>query len=281
MTNPHDAPSPHSRKWDEEERRSESNPYGSSSGGYGSSGYGASRPPTDWSRGTGRSPYEKRGRGKKAAGIIISIFALVLLAVVFGGMDSNKLPNMEIPKEISDVIILPDQTNDVIEIPTEKSDVIEVPASGKSGEILQDYKEQQIANKVHDLINKERQARGLSVLSLDVKLSKIAHLHSIDMYNRNYFAHDTPDGLDPTDRAKKGGYSCAKWADGGIGENLWMVEQSSITFWNDPDHVANDAVNGWMDSPGHKKNILTKEYDREGIGVKVSTFSIYITQNFC
>ena len=60
-----------------------------------------------------------------------------------------------------------------------------------------------------------------------------------------------------------------------------MIEPSSITFWNDPDHVAKDAVNGWMDSPGHRKNILTPEFDREGIGVKVSAFSIYITQNFC
>jgi hypothetical protein len=77
MTNPHDVPSPHSKKWDVDEKRDEEGQQGSGSGGY-----NPDRPPVDWSGGTGRSPYEKRGRGKKAAVVIISILSLVVIAIV-------------------------------------------------------------------------------------------------------------------------------------------------------------------------------------------------------
>ena len=98
MTNPHDAPSQHSRKWDEDEKRLEEGQQGYGSGGgssnYGSGGYNPDRPTVDWSQGRGRSPYEKRGRGKKAV-VIISILSFVLIAIVFG--NGVNLPDMEIP----------------------------------------------------------------------------------------------------------------------------------------------------------------------------------------
>ena len=99
MTNPHDAPSPHSKKWDVDEKRYEEGQQGYGSGGrsssYGSGGYNPDRPGVDWTGGTGRSPYEKRGRGKKAAVVIISILSLVLIAIVFG--NGINLPDVEIP----------------------------------------------------------------------------------------------------------------------------------------------------------------------------------------
>ena len=52
--------------------------------------------------------------------------------------------------------------------------------------------------------------------------------------------------------------------------------------WLMPDEIAESAVTGWMDSPGHRKNILTNTYDKEGIGVAVaSNGAVYITQDFC
>ena len=77
MTNPHDVPSPHSKKWDVDEKRDEEGQQG-----HGSGGHKPDRPPVDWSGGTGRSPYEKRGRGKKTVVVIISILSLVVIAIV-------------------------------------------------------------------------------------------------------------------------------------------------------------------------------------------------------
>ncbi|NET86189.1 MAG: CAP domain-containing protein [Moorea sp. SIO1F2] len=53
--------------------------------------------------------------------------------------------------------------------------------------------------------------------------------------------------------------------------------------WMTQGEIANSTVAGWMSSPGHRKNILTATYDREGIGVAVSRErnEVYITQNFC
>lgn len=111
LTNPHDAPSPHSKKWDEEERRSESESskrYGSSGyGGYSSrdswsssgdswrssssGGYGGS--PTNWSSSHNNYPY-KSNKSKKAV-VIISCLIIIPVALVFLGVID--IPNLQIP----------------------------------------------------------------------------------------------------------------------------------------------------------------------------------------
>ena len=74
MTNPHDTPSRHSKKWDEEEKSNASPPSGTgrSYGGYDSGNYSSGNNPTDWTGGTGRSPYDRK-RSRKPAIIIIII----------------------------------------------------------------------------------------------------------------------------------------------------------------------------------------------------------------
>lgn len=53
-------------------------------------------------------------------------------------------------------------------------------------------------------------------------------------------------------------------------------------YWNSSDKIAGKALEGWMKSPGHRKNILTPHWKREGIGVEISADDkVYITQNFC
>jgi uncharacterized protein YkwD len=48
------------------------------------------------------------------------------------------------------------------------------------------------------------------------------------------------------------------------------------------EEIASQVVNGWMNSPGHRENILNARYDREGIGIAVSSDGkVYVTQNFC
>ncbi len=146
-------------------------------------------------------------------------------------------------------------------------------------------KEKQAEIEVHRLINLEREKHGLKILGYDEKLASIAKSHSKDMANNEYFSHETPEGLDPTDRAGKADYVCryqiGNLIYSGIGENIHMVKGPSVSFFSTPESIAELAVSGWMDSPGHKKNILTSNFSNEGIGVSISTFTIHVTQNFC
>ncbi len=146
-------------------------------------------------------------------------------------------------------------------------------------------KEKQAEMEVHRLINLERGKHGLETLGYDEKLASIAKSHSKDMASNGYFSHDTPEGLDPTDRASKADYVCryqiGNLIYSGIGENIHMVKGSSIALWSSPESIAEMAVSDWMGSPGHRKNILTSNFSNEGIGVSISTFTIHVTQNFC
>ncbi len=149
---------------------------------------------------------------------------------------------------------------------------------------------------VHVLINEQRQSYGLSPLSFDSNLAHVARGHSEDMGQRNFFDHINPDGLDPTARGQLEGYSCYKdygsYYSTGIAENIFeMHTYSEIWYTNGIEtsrdyysatQIANEVVTGWMNSPGHRQNILTATYDREGIGVAITTDGrIYVTENFC
>jgi uncharacterized protein YkwD len=149
--------------------------------------------------------------------------------------------------------------------------------------------------RVHDLTNIERQKRGLPLLKIDNKLSEIARRHSEDMARRGFFNHVNPEGQDPTGRAKAARYPIRRdfgnYYTIGIGENIFQNSlYDSAKYingvlesynWNSLEKIANFTVEGWMNSPGHRKNILDSKYDREGIGVAISSdMKVLITQNF-
>ncbi len=149
--------------------------------------------------------------------------------------------------------------------------------------------------KIHDLINKERRKQGLSLLAWDDALSNIARKHSRDMAKRNYFSHDTPEGHDFSYRYSEAGYSCSIRGQGHISyggaENIFqnnlydrvtIVNGIPYYDWNSEDTIAESTVRGWMNSRGHRKNILAPYWRTEGIGVAIlPDGKVYITQNFC
>ncbi len=101
-----------------------------------------------------------------------------------------------------------------------------------------------------DLVNQERQTAGLPPLQPDPELTEVARKHSADMFARGYFAHDTPDGLSPFDRMSQANVRFIT-----AGENLALAPTLQI------------AHTGLMNSPGHRANILRREFGRVGIGV--------------
>lgn len=105
-------------------------------------------------------------------------------------------------------------------------------------------------NQMFAMVNSEREKVGLPDLVFDFSLQKIARAHAQDMLVRGYFSHYTPEGLSPFDRMSQAGiqYSAA-------GENLAFSPNVML------------AMQGLMNSPGHRANILSKDFGRVGIGV--------------
>ncbi|MFC7394351.1 CAP domain-containing protein [Scopulibacillus cellulosilyticus] len=119
--------------------------------------------------------------------------------------------------------------------------------------------------KVVELTNQERQKNGLQPLKVDNQLSKMARDKSQDMADNGYFDHQSPKYGSPFDMMKTYGikYTAA-------GENIAAGQKT-------PEEV----VNSWMNSPGHRANILNKDYTYIGVGyVKGGSYGTYWTQDF-
>lgn len=118
---------------------------------------------------------------------------------------------------------------------------------------------------VTSLTNNERQKAGCSPVKLDTRLNQAAVAHSDDMAKRNYFDHNSPEGTTPANRVTKTGYD-------------WKSTGENIAYgYKTPEAV----MNGWMNSEGHRKNILNCSWLDMGIGIVVDTDgTIYWTQEF-
>jgi uncharacterized protein YkwD len=118
---------------------------------------------------------------------------------------------------------------------------------------------EQVRAAVVCLINQERERHGLSPLQPNAKLARAAQGHSRDMSERDYFSHVAPDGETPLDRMRASGYLANPQAGYVVGENiawgtLWLATPQAI-------------VTAWMESPGHRANILDSSYRETGVGV--------------
>ena len=179
------------------------------------------------------------------------------------------------------------------------ADIKQIPKVVKEKNPLNEKPEinkKELEIQIHDLTNQYRIQNNLEPLLWDEELSNVARGHSKDMAWRNYFDHQTPEGLSPTDRGKLLDYQCEKLVGdliySGIGENIfqnnlyntvWYVAGIPTSYeWNSQNEIVKSTVDGWMDSPGHRENILTDSFDREGIGIEIAEDDkVYITQNFC
>jgi uncharacterized protein YkwD len=107
-------------------------------------------------------------------------------------------------------------------------------------------------------LNQERAHYGLRRLSLNKRLSSAARRHARDMARRNYFSHDTLGGGSFVDRIRSAGYlrGARSWM---VGENLaWGTRGQSRP---------SSIMRLWMNSPGHRANILNASFREIGIGV--------------
>ena len=118
--------------------------------------------------------------------------------------------------------------------------------------------------QVLELTNAQRAAAGCPALRSDSRLASAARSFSADMAARNYFSHTSPEGGVLADRANSVGYP---WR--GLGENIAAGYAS-----------AESVVSGWMNSPGHRANILNCDYKDLGVGYATRGTVAYWTQEF-
>jgi len=144
--------------------------------------------------------------------------------------------------------------------------------------------EQRVLNEV----NRTRRSLGRATLRTDSALAALARSHSADMLTRDFFAHQNPDGRYAGDRARAAGYAFRSF-----GENLFRghlydtvnhIRRGDVVttdyLWYSPDELAALTVAMWMESPGHRTNMLSPDFDAGGVGIIAGPDAeVFITLN--
>ena len=127
-------------------------------------------------------------------------------------------------------------------------------AAGSNNELISEYEKEVVR-----LVNIERNNRGLSSLSISDKLSKAADVRAVELVDK--FDHERPNGSRASTAAKEAGYNYTAF-----GENI-------AAGYPSPEYV----VEGWMNSEGHRNNILNSGYTEIGVGYFEKSGSKYET----
>ena len=199
---------------------------------------------------------------KKAAAVCLSLVAIVSLT---GKSQAASFVKVDGCKWLCNIICT--QKPQIPQIPqfpqkpdsSEKPDAPEVEKPSEN--IGSEYELQ-----VLELVNAERAKHGLKPLSWDNALANVARAHSQDMANRGFFSHNNPDGKTPFNRIQAAGISYRS-----AGENIAAGQKTP-----------QEVVNAWMNSEGHRANILNNNYTKLGVGYVSSSsgYKTYWTQNF-
>ena len=146
--------------------------------------------------------------------------------------------------------------------------------------------------RIYESLNNERVKDGLRPLDQVRGVSLIARSHSEDMVFRDFYAHESPDGFGPRDRSEQADYICPGRSSYGLGENIAQISLHAgytdrngvmdIQTWYTLEGLVLQFTYGWMNSRGHRANILESSYNSTGVGVVISEdYQVYATQNFC
>jgi uncharacterized protein YkwD len=203
--------------------------------------------------------------------VAAAVIALLLMALPLSGRLSEQMRR----SQLADDLTLPaewveERLSPVFERPVERTiarlsiephseEAVKLPYTTHRLEERPDLEQEML-----QLVNRERVRRGIGLLVADTALRAVARAHSVDMFERGYFSHDTPEGEDPFERMRT-----AHIAFLAAGENLALAQTLSI------------AHTGLMHSPGHRANILNPAYHRVGIGIlEGGVHGLMISQEF-
>lgn len=139
------------------------------------------------------------------------------------------------------------------------------PPSTTTGTTTSAPSSNSFAQQVVELTNAQRAANGCGALTVNTTLTSVAQAHSADMAANNYFDHTDKQGNDPFARMRAAGYSFSY-----AGENIAAGQQTPAA-----------VMDAWMNSPGHRANILNCHFTEIGVGYATGgSYGKYWTQDF-
>ena len=140
----------------------------------------------------------------------------------------------------------------------------DLPSGVNPGRVLYN-----IENETLSLMNFERTRRGLQELELDERIANVAFMHSREMNLNEYINHTNIAGEGPGDRLSDEEIFalCAS-------ENIFFIESREPR-----ENLAGKAVQGWLDSPGHRRNLLDPNISKAGVGIYCQERQCYVTAN--
>jgi uncharacterized protein YkwD len=220
-----------------------------------------------------RPKKEKIREEKKTIPIPVILFILiVVLIIVIGFISSENITNKKI-----------ENSNELNNLTSGIQTSVNKILGGMNDDPIKELNEKvnninirMLELKLFDRINQERIKYGLPPLKWNEELSKVARAHSIEMAENNYFAHEGLDCKEVDYRVSRKGIFYTI-----VGENLLQISLIN-SYWYDPetlkitkreyktlDELVEEGVKSWMNSSGHRENILNKDFDETGIGIAI------------
>lgn len=156
--------------------------------------------------------------------------------------------------------------NDRIEMPDgEHGASSETPNNSKGEQIAEQAGSTVQADEVLELVNQERSKQGLKALTLSDDLTNVATVKAKDMRDNGYFDHTSPTYGSPFEMMQSFGIQYQS-----AGENIAAGQKT-----------AQEVMNSWMNSSGHRANILNADYEQLGVGyVEGGNYQTYWVQMF-
>lgn len=133
---------------------------------------------------------------------------------------------------------------------------------------------EKVEQRIFDSINTQRQLHSLPPFIRSPQLQHLAKVHSSNMVIHDFFSHKDHRGFGP-DKRKEMEFP---YLIGGIGENI--ATSYNPKYGQDAEEIAEDFVDEWMSSSGHRANILSTRYSYTGIGIAEKEQTYYATQTF-
>lgn len=156
--------------------------------------------------------------------------------------------------------------------PVPASSVVSIEPSRAPTPIPTDTFALHTANQIHKATNIARSSENLEEYREDAELSRLAAARSEEMAALDYFSHTSPSGCDMDCYWEDSGYEATRW-----GENIaWYDPYARLT----PEKLAEKFVHDWVQSRGHRENLLSSEFTRQGIGVALDGTKLIVTVIF-
>jgi uncharacterized protein YkwD len=130
------------------------------------------------------------------------------------------------------------------------------------------YEVEQMEQQCLEQINHQREARGIATLRFAPELLPLARYYSWRMAEEKFFSHTDPEGRTVKERVSEYGIK-------------WQILGENLAYSNGYVNPVAASLHGWMDSPGHRKNILDSSFNHTAIGVWISeNGTVYFTEIF-